>query len=92
MDKTDQPVRLGGWAALAVGLALQGVILFAAGTPPLAIAGALAALLLAAVPGLEWVRAHVTPWPLPPEKIDAALDELPPPGSRLARRVTDPRK
>lgn len=84
-DRTEEPVRLGGYSALGAGLALQAIILFSAGAPPLAVAGAIAALALAAIPGLEWVRAHATPWPLSPKQVEKAIDNLPQP-----RHPSDP--
>lgn len=61
--KTTEPVRVSGWTALAVGAGLQAIILAAAGTPWLGIAGALAAQLLLSIGGLEWARNRVSPVP-----------------------------
>lgn len=54
-----EPVRLYGWAAIGATLVLEAIILVAAGTEPLAIAGVLA---LAAFPllGLERGRRSVS--------------------------------
>lgn len=59
--KTTEPVRLSGYTALTVGIILQAIILAAAGTPALGIAGALASQLLLSIGGLEWARNRVSP-------------------------------
>lgn len=56
MNPETEPVRLGGWSALAAGAVLQAIILASAGTPPLGIAGAIASMLLLSIGGLEWAR------------------------------------
>ena len=61
LDNTHEPVRLNGWAALTVGLILSGVILWSAGTPVPGIAGALAAMAISSIGGLEFARKHATP-------------------------------
>lgn len=57
----EEPVRVSGWVALGLGSILQAIILFAAGTPLLGIAGAIASMLLVSIRGLEWARDKVQP-------------------------------
>ena len=61
MDATNEPVRVSGWVALTIGLALQAAILWAVDTPTKAIVGALALQAVLSIGGLEWARNRVTP-------------------------------
>jgi hypothetical protein len=51
-----EPVRLTGWTALVVGLALNAIVLWSLDTPVKAIAGGTAVLALSVIGGLEWAR------------------------------------
>ena len=54
-----EPVRLTGWAALAVGLALMAVIGWSQGLPVQAIVGQAAVVALTSIGGLEFARSKV---------------------------------
>ena len=61
LDTTHEPVRLAGWSALAVGLVLNGLILWSAGANAEVIVGALATMAVTSIGGLEFARSKVTP-------------------------------
>lgn len=56
-----EPVRLTGWTALAVGLALLAIIGWTQGLDVRAIVGQVAVVALTSIGGLEFARAKVTP-------------------------------
>ena len=56
-----EPVRLTGWTALAVGLALLAIIGWTQGLDVPAIVGQVAVVALTSIGGLEFARAKVTP-------------------------------
>lgn len=53
-----EPVRLGGWASVLVGLALNAIIQWAMGVEPMAILGGSASMALSVIGGLEWARGR----------------------------------
>lgn len=56
-----EPVRLSGYTALAVGLFLQGLILWASDVDIRPLVGVLAATATSSIGGLEFARRKVTP-------------------------------
>lgn len=67
-----EPVRVAGWTAIVVGSVLALAVLWSSGAPWPTIVGAVGAMLLAEVGGVEWARKHVTPvaWPSLPADPD----------------------
>ena len=61
MNVDREPVRLSGYPALAVGLALVAAFLWSTGADLRQIVGALAITALTSIGGLEFARHQVTP-------------------------------
>ena len=61
LDNQHEPVRLHGWTALAVGLALLAIIGLILGAPLSTVVGQLAVVALTSIGGLEFARRHVSP-------------------------------
>ena len=61
MNAATEPVRLSGWVALIVGLALNAVLGWALDIDVKAIVAMSATLALTSIGGLEWARNRVTP-------------------------------
>ena len=61
MSSDREPVRLSGYPALAVGLALVAAFLWSTGADVRQIVGALAITALTSIGGLEFARHQVTP-------------------------------
>lgn len=61
MPATTEPVRLTGYVALAIGLALLAIIGWSQGLDVRAIVGQLAVVALTSIGGLEFARQRVTP-------------------------------
>jgi hypothetical protein len=68
LNTNDEPVRLGGWAALTVGCVLLAAIGWSQGLDVRAIVGQVAVVALASISGLEFARHRV--WS------PASLDEI----------------
>lgn len=88
----EEPVRLSGYTAIAVGLGLQALILFSAGAPPLAVLGAVAAMALSVIPGLEFARRHVTPWPLSPTQVRQGIEHAVDPETNIRPYISYDRR
>ena len=61
MNTSREPVRLSGYPALTVGLALVAAFLWSTGADLRQIVGALAIVALTSIGGLEFARHQVTP-------------------------------
>jgi hypothetical protein len=61
MNIEREPVRLSGYSALVVGLALLAIIGWTQGLDVRAIVGQVAVVALSSISGLEFARAAVTP-------------------------------
>ena len=61
LNTSEEPVRLNGWTALLVGLALMAVIGWSQDLPWQAIVGQVAVVALSSIGGLEFARGQVTP-------------------------------
>jgi hypothetical protein len=61
LPATTEPVRLGGYTALAVGLTLLAVIGWASGLDVRQVVLQVATVALTSIGGLEFARARVTP-------------------------------
>ena len=61
LDSSNEPVRLSGWTALLVGLALSGLLLWSTGADLQQIVGALSIMAITSIGGLEFARGQVTP-------------------------------
>ncbi len=58
MSPDTEPVRLGGWVALLVGLSLSAVVQWALGADVKVIVGGAATTALSVIGGLEWARGQ----------------------------------
>jgi hypothetical protein len=63
---TTEPVRLSGWTALTVGIALNAVLGWALNLDVRAIVASATVMALTSIGGLEWARSRVTPVPTEP--------------------------
>jgi hypothetical protein len=70
LDNQHEPVRLNGWAALTVGLALLAIIGLTMGAPLTAVVGQVAVVALTSIGGLEFARRHVSPYVPEPDGYD----------------------
>ena len=61
LNNTHEPVRLNGWTALLVGLALVGAWLWSTGADVRQIVGVLAITAITSIGGLEFARGRVSP-------------------------------
>lgn len=61
LNNAREPVRLNGWAAMAVGLALLALLGWSMDAPTKAIVAQVAVVALTSIGGLEFARHHATP-------------------------------
>ena len=61
LDNQHEPVRLNGWTALLVGLALVAAWLWSTGADVRQIVGVLAITAITSIGGLEFARTKATP-------------------------------
>ena len=62
LNMQQEPVRLSGWTALTVGLALVAVFLWSTGADVRQLVGTVAIVALTSIGGLEFARGQVTPY------------------------------
>ena len=62
LNTQQEPVRLTGWTALIVGLALVGAWLWSTGADLRQIVGVLAITAITSIGGLEFARGKVSPY------------------------------